>query len=91
MPGPCFPLSILDGELFALAISTEATPMFMLADSAFGPEISALDRTSPSEMQTHRKCPPRRLSPLECVGTRHWQEPTSSLESALTRAIIYLT
>src|SRR5712692_4114770 len=39
MPGPCFRVSILDGELVALTKSTHATPMFTLTDSAFRPEI----------------------------------------------------
>jgi len=61
MPGPGFRLSILDGELLALTMSTQATPMFTLTDSASRPESSALDRAGPLEMQTHQKCPPRRL------------------------------
>ena len=87
MPGPSFRLSTLDGELFALAISTQAPPMFTLTDSASRPEISALDRAGPLEMQTHQKCPPRRLSPLEWIITRHRRAPASYLESALTRLL----
>jgi hypothetical protein len=50
MPGPCFRLAILDGELFALAISTEATPMFALADLPSDPRFLR------STAQVHRKC-----------------------------------
>jgi len=84
MPGPNFRLSILDCDLLALTRSTQATPMFTLTDSASRPEISALDRAGPLEIQTHQKCPTRRLSPLEWITTRHRRAPASSLESALT-------
>ncbi len=67
MPGRSFRLSTLDCELLALTMSTHATPMFTLTDSASRPEISALDRAGRLEMQTHQQCPPRRLSPLECI------------------------
>ena len=87
MPGPSFRLSTLDGELFALAISTQATPMFMLTDSASRPEISALVRAGRLEMQTHQNCPPRRINPLEYALTRHRRAPASYLESALTRLL----
>src|SRR6266852_804366 len=52
-------------------MSTHATPMFTLIDSASRPEISALDRAGPLEMQTHQKCPPRRLTPLQCTLTNN--------------------
>src|SRR5712692_9079730 len=84
MPGPNFRLSILHCELLALTRSTQATPMFTLTDSASKPEISALDRAGRLEMQTHQKCRPRRLTPLEYALTRHRRAPASSLESALT-------
>src|SRR5713101_6258314 len=84
MPGPSFRLSTLDCELLPLTMSAQATPMFVVTDSASRPEISALDRAGPLEMQTHQKCPTRRLSPLEWKITRHRRAPASSLESALT-------
>src|SRR5712692_7982332 len=87
MPGPNFRLSILHCELLALTRSTQATPMFTLTDSASKPEISALDRAGRLEMQTHRKCPPRRLTPLEYALTRHRRVPASYLESALTKLL----
>jgi hypothetical protein len=87
MPGPSFRLSILDCELLALTMSTHVTPMFTLTDSASRPEISALDRAGRLEMQTHKKCPPRHVNPLEWVGTRHRRVPASPLESALTRLL----
>src|SRR5712692_6375679 len=87
MPGPSFRLSILDGEILALTMSTHAAPMFTLTDSASRPEISALDRAGPLEMQTHQECPPRWLSPLEWIITRHRRVPTSPLESALTKLL----
>src|SRR5712692_1154826 len=87
MPGPNFRLSILHCELLALTRSTQATPMFTLTDSASKPEISALDRAGRLEMQTHRKCPPRRLTPLEYALTRHRRAPASYLESALTKLL----
>src|SRR5712692_4985632 len=87
MPGPCFRLSTLDGELLALTMSTHVTPMFALTDSASRPEISALDRAGRLEMQTHQICPPRRLSPLEWIVTRHRRAPASSFESALTKLL----
>ncbi len=87
MPGPNFRLSILHCELLALTRSTHATPMFTLTDSASKPEISALDRAGRLEMQTHRKCPPRRLTPLEYALTRHRRAPASYLESALTKLL----
>src|SRR5713226_3110854 len=82
MPGPCFRLPILDWERLALTMSMQATPMFTLTDSASRPEISALDRASPSEMQTHQECPPRPISALEYALTKN--APTTSLECALT-------
>src|SRR5712692_8564412 len=87
MPGPSFRLSILDGELLALTMTTHATPMFTLTDSASRPEISALQRAGRLEMQTHQICPPRRLSPLEWIVTRHRRAPASSFESALTKLL----
>ena len=71
MPGPSFALSILDGELLPLTMSTHATPMFTLTDSAPRPEISALDRAGRLEMQTHQECPPRGISPLEYALTEN--------------------
>ncbi len=71
MPGPCFRLSTLDGELLALTMSTHPTPMFTLTDSASRPEIAALNRAGPLEMQTHQECPPRRISPLEYALTEN--------------------
>src|SRR5712692_11129083 len=70
MPGPSFRLAILDSEPLARTMSTQATPMFTLTDSASRPEISALDRARSLEMQTHQKCPPRPITPLECTLTR---------------------
>src|SRR5713226_2081101 len=87
MPGPNFRPSILDCELLPLIMSTHATPMFMLTDSALRPEISALDRPGRLEMQTHRKCPPRWISPLECVAAHRRTVPASPLESALTKQL----
>src|SRR5712692_5885435 len=87
MPGPNFALSILDCEPLALTRSTQATPMFTRTDSASRPEISALQRAGRLEMQTHQECPPRRLSPLEWIVTRHRRAPASSLESALTKLL----
>src|SRR5713226_6939388 len=87
MPRPCFRLATLDCELLALTMSTQATPIFTLTDSASRPEISALDRAGPLEMQTHQKCPPRRLSPLECVAAHRRTVPPSSLETALTKLL----
>jgi len=78
MPGPSFRLSTLDCELLALTMSTHATPMFTLTDSASRPEISALDRAGSLEMQTHQECPPRWISPLECTDTKN--APASPLE-----------
>ncbi len=69
MPGPCFRLSILDCELLALTMSTQATPMFTLIDSASKPEISPLDRAGSLERQTHQECLPRRINPLEYALT----------------------
>ncbi len=85
MPGPSFVPSILDCELLALTRSTHATPMFTLTDSASRPEISALDRAGPLEMQTHQKCPPRRISPLECTDTKN--APASPLECTDTNSL----
>jgi len=45
--------------------------MFTLTDSASRLQISALDRASPSEMQTHQECPPRRITPLEYALTKN--------------------
>ncbi len=87
MPGPSLGLSTLDGELLALTMSMHATPMFTLNDSASRPEISALDRAGRLEMQTHEKCPPRRLTPLEYALARHRRAPASPLESALTKLL----
>jgi len=87
IPGPSFRLSTLDCELVALTMSTHATPMFTLTDSASRPEISALDRAGPLEIRTHRKCPPRGISLLEYALTRHRRAPASPLESALTRLL----
>src|SRR6266849_10210197 len=52
-------------------MSTHATPMFTLTDSAFRQEISALDRAGSLEMQTHQKCPPWRTRPLEYALTKN--------------------
>ncbi len=71
MPGPSFVLSILDAELLGLTMSTEPTPMFALTDSASRPEISPFDRAGPVEMQTHQKCPPKWISPLQCTLTKN--------------------
>src|SRR5713226_363 len=87
MPGPSFRLSTPDYELLALTMTTHATPMFTLTDSASRPEVSALDRAGSLEMQTHQICPPRRLSPLEWIVTRHRRAPASLLESALTKLL----
>src|SRR5712692_3979936 len=87
MPGPNFAPSIPDCGLLALTMSTQASPMFTLTDSASRPEISALDRAGPLEMQTHQECPPRWLSPLEWIITRHRRVPASYLESALTKLL----
>src|SRR5713226_6937347 len=85
MPRQSFRLSILDGELSALTMSTHATPMFMQTDSASRPEISALDRAGPLEMQTHQECPPRRISPLEYALTKN--APATPLECTLTKSL----
>ncbi|SRR5712692_98716 len=85
MPGPNFAPSILDCELLALTRSTHATPMFTLTDSASRPEISALDRAGSLEMQTHEKCPPRRISPLECTLTNNG--PVGSLECRVANSL----
>ena len=45
--------------------------MFTLTDPASRLQISALDRASPSEMQTHQECPPRRITPLEYALTKN--------------------
>src|SRR5713226_7309101 len=82
MPRPCFRLATLDCELLALTMSTQATPMFTPIDSASRPEISALDRAGPLEIQTHQECPPRRLTTLEYALTKN--ACSSPLESALT-------
>src|SRR5713101_443255 len=87
MPGPSFRLSTLDCELLPLTMSAQATPMFVVTDSASRPEISALDRAGPLAMQTHEECPTRRLSPLEWIITRHRRAPASYLESALTKLL----
>src|SRR5713226_2897151 len=87
MPGPSFRLSTLDGELLALTMSTQATPMFTRTGSASRPEISALQRAGRLERQTRQICPPRRVSPLEWIVTRHRRAPASSLESALTKLL----
>ncbi len=71
MPGQSFRLAILDSELLALTMTTHATPMFTLTDSASRPEISALDRADPLEIQTHQKCPPRPISSLEYALTEN--------------------
>ena len=84
MPGPRFRLSTLDCELLALTMSTHATPMFTLTDSASRPEISALDRPGRLKMQTHQICPPGHVNPLEWVATRHLRTLANPLESALT-------
>jgi len=62
MPGPNLALSTLDGELLTLTMSTHATPLFTLTDSASQAEISALDRAALLELQTHQQCPPRGIS-----------------------------
>src|SRR5713226_6096073 len=85
MPGPRFRLSTLDCELLALTMSTHATPMFTLTDSASRPEISALDRAGLLEMQTHQECPPRWISPLECALTKN--APASPFKYALTKSL----
>src|SRR5712692_11465574 len=87
MPGPSFAPSTVDCKLLALTRSTHATPMFTLTDYASRPEISALQRAGRLEMQTHQICPPRRLSPLEWIITRHRRAPASSFESALTKLL----
>src|SRR5712692_11073254 len=71
MSGLSFRLSILDGGPLVLTMSTHATPMFTLTDSASRPEISALDREGRLERQTHQECPPRRLTRLECTLTNN--------------------
>ncbi len=85
MPGPSFRLAILDRELLALTMSTHATPMFTLTDSASRTEISALDRAGPLQMQTHRQCPPRRLTRLECALTKNGL--AGSLECPVTNSL----
>jgi len=85
MPGPSFALSALDCELLALTMSTHATPIFALTDSASRPEISALDRAGPLGMQTHRERPPRRISPLECTDTKN--ASASPLECTDTKSL----
>src|SRR6266849_8769788 len=87
MPGPNFRVSPVDCELLALTMSMQATPMFTPIDSASRPEISALDRAGRLEMQTHQKCPPRWITPLEYPLTRHRRAPASPLESALTKLV----
>jgi len=52
-------------------MSTHATPIFTLTDSASRPEISALDRAGRLEMQTHQECPPRPISSLEYALTEN--------------------
>jgi len=71
MHGPGSRPSILDCELLALTMSTHAAPMFTLTDSASRPEISALDRAGPLQMQTHQEYPPRRLTRLESTLTNN--------------------
>src|SRR5712692_4877798 len=86
MPGPSPALSTLDPldwELLALTMSTHATPMFTLTDSAFRPEISALDRAGSLKMQTHQECPPGPLTPLEYALMKN--APATPLECALTK------
>ena len=71
-------------------VSASANAMFTRINHTSTPASSALDRAGPSEMQTHRKCPPRRTKPLECVpaiGGRHRRAPATPLESALTRLL----
>src|SRR6266852_9393233 len=85
MPGPSFRFSTLDCERLVLTVSTHATPMFTLTDSASRPEISALDRPGHLEMQTHQECPPRRLTPLECTDTKN--APASPLECTDTKSL----
>src|SRR5713226_8539412 len=88
MPGPSFRLSTLDGELLALTMSTQATPMCTRTGSASRPEISALQRAGRLERQTRQICPPRRITPLEYALTRHRRAPASLLESALTKLLV---
>src|SRR5713226_1354321 len=85
MTGPKFALSIPDCELFALTMSTHATPMFTLTDSASRPASSAPNRAGPLEMQTHQKCPPGRISPLEYALTKN--ALVSPLELTLTKSL----
>src|SRR5713226_9543672 len=85
MTGPKFALSIPDCELFALTMSTHATPMFTLTDSASRPASSAPNRAGPLEMQTHQKCPPGRISPLEYALTKN--APATPLEFTLTKSL----
>jgi len=66
-------------------MSTQATPMFTLTDSTSRPEISALNRAGPSKMQTHQKCPPRRITSLECTLTNNG--PEGSLECPVTSSL----
>src|SRR6266852_5122695 len=85
MPGPSLGLSTLECEPVTLTMSTHATPMFTLTDSASRPEIPALDRAGRSETQTHQECPPGRITPLEYALTK--SAPTSPLECALTKSL----
>ena len=87
MPGPSFnfQLSTLDCELLVLTMSTHAAPMFTLTDSASRPKISALDRAGRLEMQTHQKCPPGPISPLECTDTKN--ASASPLECTDTKSL----
>src|SRR5713226_9241194 len=59
--------------------------MFMLTDSASKPEISALDRAGPLELQTHQEGPPRRLTRLECTLTNNGL--VGSLECPVTNSL----
>src|SRR5713226_9852697 len=85
MPGPNFALSIPDCELLALTMSTHATPMFTLTDSASRPASSAPNRAGPLEMQTHEKCRPGRISSLEYALTKN--VPATPLERTLTKSL----
>ncbi len=47
-----------------------ANPMLPQTGQTSRPARSAFNRAGPLELQTHQKCPPRRISPLECALTQ---------------------
>jgi len=53
------------------ATSALAAPMLPRTGPASGPASSAPNRAGPLEMQTRQKCPPRRITPLECTLTNN--------------------